>query len=64
MEYIQDFIALAKAYPRASVALGLALIGLYLAARRKPRLMRDAEQDFERLRETRTGTYDDLRPLR
>lgn len=61
---IEEIIALASTHPRWTAAAGIALVALYLLARRKPRLMRDAERDLAHLRETRAGQYDDLRPLR
>jgi len=64
VSYLEDIVALARAHPRWGVAAGMAVVALYLMARRKPRLTREAEKDLERLRESRSGQYDDLRPLR
>jgi len=64
MRYVEDLIELARTNPRWAGAAVVAMIGLYLLARRKPRIMRDADRDLERLRESRSGQYDDLRPLR
>lgn len=60
----EDILAWAQAHPRWAAGAIVIAIALYLLARRKPRLMRDAERDLEHLRETRAGQYDDLRPLR
>jgi hypothetical protein len=64
MSYLEDIIDLARANPRWAVAAFAAVVGLYLLARRKPRMMREAERDLERLRQSRSGQYDELRPLR
>ncbi len=63
MDAILQALEWAQQHPRITVALVAVAMALYGLAQRKPKVFREAERDFERLRDDRGPSYDKTRPL-
>ena len=50
-----------SAHPQQALAGFVIVVVLYAMARRKPKIFREAERDFDRLREERGRPYDETR---
>jgi len=63
MEAVLELLVWIRAHPRLTVGIVAAAMTLYGLAQRKPRVFRDADSEFERLRDERGSSYDKTRPL-
>jgi hypothetical protein len=63
MEPFIEVLNWARAHPRITVAIVVAAMALYGLAQRKPRVFREADREFERLKDERGPSYDKTRPL-
>jgi hypothetical protein len=63
MEAIIEGLEWVRAHPRAAVGIVAVITMLWGLAQRKPRVFREADREFERLRNNRGPSYDKTRPL-
>ncbi len=63
MEAVVEALNWVRAHPFLSVAGIVAAMAAYGYAQRKPRIFREADREFDRLREQRGRSYDKTRPL-
>jgi hypothetical protein len=63
MEALVETLNWMRENPRITVGAVVAVMALWGLAQRKPRVFREAERDFERLRDERGSSYDRTRPL-
>lgn len=63
MDALVEALTWTRDNPRIAVGAAIALMALWGLAQRKPRVFRDAERDFARLRDERGSSYDRTRPL-
>lgn len=63
MEALVEGLNWIRENPRIAVGAAAALMALWGLAQRKPRVFREAERDFARLRDERGPSYDRTRPL-
>ena len=63
MEALVETLNWMRENPRIALGVVVAVMTLWGLAQRKPRVFREAERDFERLRGERGASYDRTRPL-
>lgn len=63
MDAAIEILVWIREHPRTAIAVLAGLMALYGLAQRKQRVFREAERDFERLRDDRGPSYDKTRPL-
>lgn len=63
MEALLEFLTWVRANPRIAIGAVVILAILWGLAQRKPRMFRQADRDFERLRGERGPSYDKTRRL-
>ncbi len=63
MEAVVEVLTWVRANPRIAVGIVVGVMALWGLAQRKPRVFREADREFERLRDERGPSYDKTRPL-
>lgn len=63
MEALVQVLEWVRANPRIAIGIAVGIMGLWGLAQRKPRVFRDADRAFDRLRNERGPSYDKTRPL-
>ena len=63
MEALIEALEWIRANPRSTIGVLVVVMTLWGLAQRKPRVFREADREFERLRNERGPSYDKTRPL-
>jgi hypothetical protein len=64
MDRLSALFELIRQHPALSTGVAFVAVVAYYLARRKPRIVREADRQLEELRRKRQGHYDKLRPPR
>ncbi len=63
MDAVLEILGWIRDNPRIAVGVAVGIMAMWGLAQRKPRVFREAERDFDRLRDNRGPSYDKTRPL-
>lgn len=63
MDTVVEMLQWVRSNPRIAIGALVVVAIIWGLAQRKPRVFREADRDFERLRNERGASYDKTRPL-